>query len=142
MKVSARNVFAGKVTGIKKGAVNSEVILGMPGGGSVVSVVTNGAVEKLGLKAGMTASAIIKASNIILGKEIRKRNVSARNVLYGTIGNMIEGPVSAEVEIVGELGNTLIAVITEGSLKRLELKVGDEICAIINASSVIIGVDS
>jgi len=45
MKVSARNTFAGKVTGITRGAVNAEVILTLKGGIPVTATITNGAVE-------------------------------------------------------------------------------------------------
>lgn len=141
MRVSARNVFAGKITGIKKGAVNAEVILDLPGGRQIVAVVTNGAVENLGLKEGMDAYAIIKASSIILGKEFKCGNVSARNVLCGRIEALTEGPVSAEITIGVGGGNTITAIITEGSLKKLELKIGDEVGAIFKASSVILGID-
>jgi molybdate transport system regulatory protein len=62
MKVSARNVFWGAVAKIKKGAVNSEVVIDMKGGHPVTAIITNGAVENLGLKEGMEACAIIKAT--------------------------------------------------------------------------------
>ncbi len=69
MKLSARNVLQGTVAGIKKGAVNSEVTLKLKGGAIVVSIITNGAVENLGLKKGMAAYAVIKASNVMIGVE-------------------------------------------------------------------------
>ena len=40
MKISARNVFKGKVKEVKHGVVNSEVIVGLPGGAEIVSVIT------------------------------------------------------------------------------------------------------
>lgn len=51
------------------GAVNSEVILEMPGGASITSIVTKEAVESLGLKEGKEAYAVIKASNVMLAVE-------------------------------------------------------------------------
>ncbi|MBE0684850.1 MAG: TOBE domain-containing protein, partial [Anaerolineaceae bacterium] len=48
MKLSARNVIKGKVVKVVKGAVNSEVILELPGGTQVVSIITNSSVETLG----------------------------------------------------------------------------------------------
>ena len=45
MKVSARNIFAGKVPRIAKGAVSAEVFLTLKGGATIASVVTNGAVD-------------------------------------------------------------------------------------------------
>lgn len=67
MKLSARNVLKGKVIQIIKGAVNSEVVIELPGGEKLVSVITNTSVESLGLAEGKVAYAIIKASNVMVG---------------------------------------------------------------------------
>jgi len=67
MKLSARNILKGTVVQINKGAVNTEVIIELPGGEQLVSVITNTSVENLGLKVGKEAYAIIKASNIMVG---------------------------------------------------------------------------
>jgi molybdopterin-binding protein len=66
MKLSARNILKGKVVQILKGAVNSEVILELPGGTRLVSVITNTSVGSLGLKEGKDAYAVIKASNVMM----------------------------------------------------------------------------
>jgi molybdopterin-binding protein len=66
MKLSARNVLKGKVTKVVKGAVNSEVVLELPGGTQIVSIITNSSVENLGLKQGKEAYAVIKASNVMV----------------------------------------------------------------------------
>jgi molybdate transport system regulatory protein len=67
MKLSARNNFKGTVVKIVPGSVNSEVVLEIADGAHIVSIITNDAVANLGLKAGMTAYAVIKASNVIIG---------------------------------------------------------------------------
>ena len=67
MKLSARNILKGKVVKITKGAVNSEVIIELPGGTQLVSIITNTSVENLGLKTGKDAYAVIKASSIMVG---------------------------------------------------------------------------
>lgn len=141
MRISARNVFAGKVAAIRRGAVNAEVVLALPGGQEIAAVVTNGAVGNLGLKEGMDAYAIVKASSVLIGKGLKRESVSARNVLRGKIAALSEGPVSAEVTVVLGNANTLAAVITEESLRSLDLKVGEEVCAVFKASSVILGID-
>jgi molybdopterin-binding protein len=51
---------------IVAGAVNSEVIIELPGGMEITSIITKDAVESLGLKEGKEAYAIIKASNVML----------------------------------------------------------------------------
>lgn len=140
MKVSARNVFAGTVSRITKGAVNAEVTLTLKGGGALTATVTNGAVGNLGLKEGLEAFAIIKASSIIIGTDLHDAKISARNIYCGTIASIIEGPVNTEVDVEIGGGNVISAVITHGSAKDLGLKVGGHACALIKASSVILGV--
>jgi molybdate transport system regulatory protein len=59
--------LAGKVSKLTKGAVNTEVAITLAGGSMVYSVVTNEAVLDLGLKVGEPATALIKASHVVLG---------------------------------------------------------------------------
>ncbi len=66
VKISARNVLKGKVVKVTKGAVNSEIVLELQGGAQIVSVITNTSVESLGLKAGVDAYAVVKASNVMV----------------------------------------------------------------------------
>jgi molybdopterin-binding protein len=66
MKLSARNILKGKVTKVIPGAVNSEVILELPGGAQVVSIITKESAENLGLAVGKTAYAVIKASSVMI----------------------------------------------------------------------------
>ncbi len=69
MKLSARNLLKGKVKKVDHGAVNSEVIVELPNGLEIVSVVTKAAVQNLGLKEGKEVYAIINATNVILGTD-------------------------------------------------------------------------
>lgn len=66
MKLSARNVLPGTVTEIVTGAVTSHVRIDL-GGSVVTAAITNEAVKELGLKAGSRASAVIKASDVMVG---------------------------------------------------------------------------
>ncbi len=66
MKTSARNRLCGAVSRCVAGAVNGEVIIDLPGGKSVTAIITNDSIESLGLKVGVRACALIKASHIIL----------------------------------------------------------------------------
>ena len=140
MSVSARNVFSGTVTSIAKGAVNAEVSLGLKGATAITAVVTNGAITNLGLQEGMSAYAIVKASSVVIGTDLAEAKLSTRNQLTGTIAKLVEGPVSCEVDLELPGGNTISAVITDGSAKRLGLKVGGTATALFKASSVILGV--
>jgi molybdate transport system regulatory protein len=69
MKVSARNQLLGVVKSIKKGPISALVTLELPGGQELVAQVTVEAVKELGLKKGVSAIAIVKASHVILGVE-------------------------------------------------------------------------
>ena len=69
MKVSARNTLKGKVIKMTDGAVNSEVVIELPGGQQVISIITKNSVESLNLTVGCEAYAIVKASNVMVGVE-------------------------------------------------------------------------
>lgn len=140
VKVSARNMFLGKVTRMIKGAVSAEVTLSLKGGATVVAVITKESAESLGLRKGSEVYAIIKASSVLLGKDLHDARISARNLLCGTVEKLTEGPVNEDVTVKLSGGNLLTSVITRESAKTLDLKVGDHVCAVIKASSVILGV--
>ncbi len=141
MKISARNVFAGTVSKVKKGVVNSEVDLTLKGGEKLAAVITNESVDALGLKEGKAAYAIIKANWVIIGKELHKVKMSARNILCGTVTGLHQGAVNTEVELKLAGGSALVAIITNESTRALELKEGEHACAAFKASSVIIATD-
>jgi len=69
MKLSARNMLKGRVKKIVTGAVNSEVTLELKGGEEIVSIITNSSVERLGLKEGKEAYAVVKASSVMVAVE-------------------------------------------------------------------------
>ena len=69
MKISARNVLKGKVKDVKHGAVNSEVVVELPGGIEVVSVITKTSAESLGLAKGKDVYAVIKATNVMIATD-------------------------------------------------------------------------
>ena len=67
MKLSARNVLKGKLKKLIDGAVNSEVIIELPGGLEISSIITKQSAHNLALAEGKTVYAIIKASEVIVG---------------------------------------------------------------------------
>ncbi|MBE0606777.1 MAG: TOBE domain-containing protein [Deltaproteobacteria bacterium] len=142
MRVSARNVFLGKVKEVRKGAVSTEVTIGLPGSETLCSVITNESAGVLGLKPGLEAYAFFKASAVILGKDLHNAKVSARNLLCGTASRIVHGPVNAEVSVSLQGGAVLTAIVTEESAKSLKLAPGDHVCALVKASSVILGLDA
>jgi molybdate transport system regulatory protein len=140
MKISARNVLAGTVRGVTKGAVNAEVTLGLEGGDTVVAIITNHSVDSLGLREGGSAYAVIKASEVVVGKGVENAKLSARNVLAGEVARLEPGAVNSEVEIRLPGGTPVVASITKASVYALDLKPGDKVSAIIKASHVLVGV--
>jgi molybdopterin-binding protein len=68
MKLSARNVLKGRVTSITRGATTAHVKIDV-NGMIVTASITNEAVEQLNLREGETAYAIIKASDVMVGKD-------------------------------------------------------------------------
>jgi len=141
MKVSARNIYAGKVAKISRGAVNTEVALSLKGGDQIIAIVTNESVESLGLREGKDAYAIIKASSVLISTDAEKVKISARNKLNGKIVKVEKGAVNTELNLEFNGGNTISAIITNESADAMELKEGDTACALFKASSVILGVD-
>ncbi|MBR0567738.1 TOBE domain-containing protein [Azoarcus sp. L1K30] len=67
IRLSARNSLTGTVKSVEVGTVNAEVSIALPGGSEIASVITREAAAELGLKPGATVTAVIKASNVILG---------------------------------------------------------------------------
>lgn len=66
MNISARNKIFGKITKLTSGMVNTEVVLALPGGGELVSVITKTSAKALKLKKGSPVVAVIKSSDILL----------------------------------------------------------------------------
>lgn len=142
MRISARNVFKGKVTALKPGAVNSELEITTPGGDRIVAVITNESARSLGLSVGSPASALVKASSVLVMTAGDGVKLSARNCLPGNIAKVTHGPVSADVTIALASGGTVHATITHDSATELGLKPGIAATAVIKASSVIIAVEA
>jgi molybdate transport system regulatory protein len=66
-RYSARNRLSGAIARVEPGAVNTEVVIDLAGGGSVAAIVTRDSSESMGLAVGVQASAIFKASSVIIG---------------------------------------------------------------------------
>ncbi len=136
MKTSARNQFAGPITAVKQGVVDVEVTLSLAAGLELTAIVTQESAENLGLQQGREVMAFVKASSIVLVVGESER-ISARNRYHGIVADIHTGPVNSEVAIDLPGGrHVLTAVITDQSVKRLELRIGSPVTAIFKASSV------
>ncbi len=140
MKISARNMLSGKITEVKKGQVMAVIKLALSSGATVTSIITNESSDNLGLSTGKDATAIIKASSVMIGKGNADLHISARNILKGKVKKIKEGMVMAEITLDMGDGNIITATISDDSVKRLALREHDEAFAIFKATSVMIGV--
>ena len=68
MELSARNQLRGTVKSVTLGSVMAEVVVDV-GGQDVTSAITRGSAERLGLAEGVQVVAIVKATEVLLGKE-------------------------------------------------------------------------
>jgi molybdopterin-binding protein len=83
----------------------------------------------------------VKASWVILGKGLDPAKISTRNVLTGTVSSILGGAVNSEVEVKLSGGTILTAIVTNTSVQRMQLAVGEPVSAAFKASSVIIAVE-
>ena len=68
MKLSARNQLNGKITNVEKGAVMANVKIEITEPGIITAAITKESAEKLGLSEGDDVTAIIKSTEVIIGK--------------------------------------------------------------------------
>lgn len=69
MRISARNQLAGHVVAVEHGAVMSTVIIRLVGGQEVVAAITKESAEGLDLTEGDAVTAIIKSTEVMVGKD-------------------------------------------------------------------------
>ena len=106
-----------------------------------MAIVSIHSVDSLGLKDGKPAYAIIKASSVMIAKDLRSGQLSARNVLDGKVTKIQDGAVNSEVTLKLPSGADVVSIITKESVRSLGLKPGDSVSAIVKASNVMVGVD-
>lgn len=141
MKTSARNSFTGQVTSIRQDGLLAEVELTTPSGNKVVSVITDESFNKLGIAPGKTLTATIKAPLVIIVKEPQAGRTSMRNRFHGKIARINTGQIAAEVVVTLADGTEVCALITDESVNKLDLKVGDEVWTMCKAFSVVLNAD-
>ncbi|MFA6629501.1 MAG: TOBE domain-containing protein [Sulfuricurvum sp.] len=136
MKTSARNELKGTISEIKKGQINSEIVLNIGGGTVLKAVITNDSVDDMQLSVGESIYAIIKAPFVMVSKE-NPGKISTRNVIETKVLEVKNGIVSGELKLA--MGDqTLTAVITEDAVEDLGFNVGDKVYALIKANFIIL----
>jgi molybdate transport system regulatory protein len=141
MKISARNQLKGTIASVTEGAVNGVVAIDL--GSTVIKAdITMDAIKELGLKEGMDAVAIVKATNVMFaaGTE-RIAGISARNQIAGTVAEVKEGAVNGHVVLETTDGSRIKGSITNEAIKQLGLAAGQPALAIVKSTDVIVGVE-
>ena len=138
MQISARNQIAGTVESIANGTVNAEVYIKLKSGYTIISVITNTAVNNLNLKVGDDVVAIFKSNTVLITTDIAL-NISARNKFLGTVDTINKGEINSELIIDIGNGDKIASIITTNSIESLNIQEKKEVCAIIKASDVMLG---
>ena len=71
MKLSTRNIFKGKVLEVKEGMIMAKVKVDIGGGNIVTAIITDEALKELGVKVGDELAVLIKATSVMVAKDIR-----------------------------------------------------------------------
>ena len=141
MKISARNQLKGTVSAVSEGAVNGIVTIDL-GSTQIKADITMEAIKDLGLKEGMDAVAIVKASNVMFATDTeRVAGISARNQIAGTIASVKKGAVNGHVAIETPEGARIMGSITNEAIEDLGLAEGAAALAIVKSTDVIVGVE-
>ena len=138
MKTSARNQFAGTVKAVQMGPVSAQVTIALQAGGEITATMTSAAAERLRLKKGKEALALVKASAVVLVTDFAGWQLSARNQLAGTVSRIEHGAVSSLVVVTLPGGAAITASITHNAVQALGLQVGSAATAVFKAYAVMI----
>jgi molybdate transport system regulatory protein len=140
-RTSARNSFYGKITGIKRGEVQSQVELTTLSGIQVYSIITTDSLETLELSKDRMATAIVKAPWVVVSKEEHAPRTTARNKFRGRVVKLNTGSITSEVVVELPDATLICAIVTQESVEDLGLSVGDRAWVMFKALSVIVDLD-
>jgi molybdate transport system regulatory protein len=138
MKTTARNQFAGIVKAVELGPVSASVSIALKSGDEITATMTSAAAQRLKLKTGKEALALIKASAVVLVTDFAGWQLSARNQLAGTVSRIEKGAVSSLVVLTLPGGTAITASVTNEGLDALGLKVGAAATAVFKAYAVMV----
>ncbi len=140
MKISARNQLKGTVSAVSEGAVNGVVTINL-GENTVKANITMEAIKDLGIKEGVAAVAIVKASNVMFATGSEPiTNISARNQIAGKVSAVKTGAVNGHVTIETAEGAQITGSITNEAIEALGLVENAPAIAIVKSTDVIVGV--
>lgn len=133
--MNLKNCLPSTITDISKGQLNAHVTLDWNSQPLSV-IITSSSVGDMKLEAGDVVDVIFKASDVIVAKDLRGQ-ISARNIIHGTISDVREGfPLALLTLDTGV--EKVSAELTVSSLRDMGLKIGDEVDAVIKSSELIL----
>jgi molybdate transport system regulatory protein len=139
-KTSARNAFFGKIETLRKGDVQAWVEISTPGGYRISAVITHHSVTRLGLRPGALVAAEVKAPWVTVHRG-HEPECTADNVLGGTVERIVRGKVTSEIVARIVDGTEICAIVTEQSLDKLDLRLGERVWTAFNAFAVVLHAD-
>ncbi len=129
------NRLCGTIVNITQGQIHAHVqILWKDTPLSVI--ITRASCDDMHLSVGDTISALIKGTDIMLAKSFSGM-LSARNRAKGIVRQIIQGDILSKI-LVESQGDMLHAIITNTSLKDLDIRCGDEVTAIVKSTELIL----
>jgi molybdate transport system regulatory protein len=140
-RTSARNAFFGRVAQVRKGDIQTQVVVESLGGHAVSSVITNESLKNLGVTEGSFVTAEIKAPWVVLEACDELPKATTTNRFLGTVELTRVGELTSEVIVVLSDGTRLCALITTQSARELELAEGRQVWAMFNAFAVVLHVE-
>jgi len=140
MKTSSRNTCTGKITNIIRGGLNDEVELTLEAGEKIYGQLAHSSAERLGLKEGSEAMALVKATEILLVSDNDDYEICCRNQFTGKVLKLVRGFVNGEVIIQTPSGLELNATVSLEGINRLRVERGAVVTAMFKSSNVMIAV--
>lgn len=138
MQISARNQILAKIEDINIDKVNANIVLRTKSNQRLVSSISKNSIENLILEKDKEVLAIFKSNSVMISTNNLK-GFSARNKIKGYITKLNFSEVNCEVNLLVNDTDVITSVITAESAKELELKIDQEVYAIIKSSDIMIG---
>lgn len=138
MKTSVRNQLYGTVQVISKGAVNTEVVIGIGGSDQLTAIITNEGAEEMELSIGKEVAALVRESAVVVCTGDKLPRISARNRLRGRVLHCAEGVVCSEIVVELPGSKVITAMISFESLVEMKLWPESEVWVCFKASDVML----
>jgi molybdate transport system regulatory protein len=126
---------SGTITTVVKGHIHANVQI-MWKSIPLNVVITTASCEDMHLSEGDSITVLIKGTDVMLAKSFSGM-ISARNRVSGIVKQIIEGDVVSKVFVESQ-DEMLHSIITNTSLKEMEISEGNEITAIVKSTELIL----